>query len=208
MAINSFAHKDHPNEAVLRPSSLAHVVLRSPRFKQMVDFYIKLLGARIAYGSENGAFLQYDHEHHRIAIFNMPFLGEKESLRAGVDHIAFSYDTLDHLFAAYKARKAIGVSPYWSVNHGMTTSMYYTDPDGNIVEFQVDTFATAEEAHDYMQTPSFLANPIGVDYDPDEAIARLEAGESELEILRRPASGPRGPETVPTPPAPSPLVKT
>ena len=27
-----------------------------------------------------------------------------------------------------------------------------------------------------MQTPSFLANPIGVDYDPDEAIARLEAG--------------------------------
>jgi len=58
-----------------------------------------------------------------------------------------------------------------------TSSFLQTDPDGNIIEFQVDTFKTAEEAHEYMQTQDILSNPIGVDYDPEEIIARRLAGE-------------------------------
>lgn len=86
----------------------------------------------------------------------------------------YRYDTVGQLIAAYNSRKAKGIHPYWSVNHGLTMSMYYvrrkndknkdrirpnvidtflslpisqTDPDGNVVEFQVDAFPTADEAH-------------------------------------------------------------
>jgi hypothetical protein len=37
------------------------------------------------------------------------------------------------------------IRPFYSINHGPTTSLYYTDPDGNRVELLVDNFATAGE---------------------------------------------------------------
>jgi hypothetical protein len=36
----------------------------------------------------------------------------------------------------------------------------------------------------------FAANPIGVKFDPDELIARFEAGEPEAELTRRPHIAP------------------
>ena len=62
--------------------------------------------------------------------------------------------------------------PYWPIRHGPTLSLYYKDPDGNRLEFQVDCFATAEEANAYMRGDSFAANPIGVEFDPEELVAQ------------------------------------
>jgi hypothetical protein len=39
-----------------------------------------------------------------------------------------------------------------------STRLYYQDPDGNRMEFQVDC-GTVEEANAYMQTDAFAANP-------------------------------------------------
>jgi hypothetical protein len=59
-----------------------------------------------------------------------------------------------------------GIRPFFCVNHGPTTSMYYRDPDGNRVELQIDNFATAEEGQAWMHSEAFDRNPIGVEYDP------------------------------------------
>ena len=32
------------------------------------------------------------------------------------------------------------------IQHGVTTSLYYEDPDGNFAEMQIDNFATPGEA--------------------------------------------------------------
>jgi len=64
-------------------------------------------------------------------------------------------------------------------------SMYYADPDGNQMELQVDACATAEEANAYMDSPHFAANPIGVEYDPDEILTRLRSGTPGSEVLPR-----------------------
>ena len=64
-------------------------------------------------------------------------------------------------------------------------SMYYADPDGNQMELQVDACATAEEANAYMEGPHFAANPIGVEYDPDEILARLRSGTPGSALLPR-----------------------
>ena len=109
-----------------------------------------------------------------------------------MDHIAFAFNTLDDLALAYRQRKALGITPSICLNHGPTTSMYYTDPDGNRIETQVDNFDTVEEASDFMAGPHFAENPIGQDFDPEELCARLERGEDHRVIKKRVETGPRG----------------
>jgi catechol-2,3-dioxygenase len=181
---------------VLPPTKLAHVVLRSNNVESMTDFYEKFLGARIAQKGPMGAFLTYDEEHHRIAIINMPHLGPKNGSSNGLEHIAFTYDSLRDLVTAYKQRLELGIKPIWTVNHGPTMSFYYQDPDGNKLEQQVDAM-TPKEADAFMVTPEFTANPLGVDVKPEDLIARLEAGDDEKVLLKRPDEGPRDLSTLP-----------
>ena len=70
--------------------------------------------------------------------------------------------------------------------------MYYTDPDGNQLETQVDNFATVQEATDYMGSKEFEQNPIGVDFDPEDLVRRVKGGEKWETLIKRGASGPRG----------------
>lgn len=63
--------------------------------------------------------------------------------------------------------------------------MYYRDPDGNEVELQVDNFDTADEAIEFMNSPKFEQNPIGVDYDPEVFVKRVRGGEDEKSIKKR-----------------------
>lgn len=62
---------------------------------------------------------------------------------------------------------------------------------------QVDNFDTNEETTEYLQSAGFIENPIGVDFDPEELVRRLQSGESHASIKKRPEIGPRGLDTVP-----------
>ncbi|KAH6697414.1 Glyoxalase/Bleomycin resistance protein/Dihydroxybiphenyl dioxygenase [Plectosphaerella plurivora] len=188
------------SNAVLSPSGLAHVVLRTSNFKPLVSFYKTFLGAYATYENDHLAFLTYDNEHHRIAIGNVPGTSDKVPTSAGLEHIAFQFDSLGDLLKAYQQRKARGILPIWSVNHGPTTSIYYQDPDGNQLETQVDNFDTVEAANAMMSSPEFAENPFGVDFDPEDVIRRLQEGESEASIKKRANIGPRGIESIPAPP--------
>ncbi|MEM8659732.1 MAG: VOC family protein, partial [Pseudomonadota bacterium] len=186
-------------EAAFRPIKLAHVVMRtSPgHYEGMIEFYRQLLGATIVHQAPIISFLTYDDEHHRVAISKFPLTFPKLKFLRGVDHVAFTFSKLEGLLEAYKRMQAYGIKPVWSVHHGGTISIYYEDVDGNLVETQVDVFDTIEKANAYIASESFVENPIGVDFDPDEWIARLAAGEPEEEVSRRIDSGPRKPSTVP-----------
>ena len=134
--------------------------------------------------------MTYDDEHHRFAFANLDVLqpggGEKDRRGAiGVDHVAYTYASVKDLLENYAQLKAQGIKPYWCIHHGITVSMYYADPDGNQMEFQVDCFDSNEEANAFMEGPHFAANPIGVEYDPDEWLARLRAGTPASEFLVR-----------------------
>ena len=174
------------------PSKLAHVVLRSSRYDEMVRFYQDLLCAHVTFGNEVLTFLTYDDEHHRIAILNFPDLAKQEAGVAGVHHIAFTYDRLADLIGNYERVKQIGIEPIWCTNHGPTTSLYYRDPDGNQLELQVENFASIEESTQFFFSPDFAENPIGVDFDPATLARRFHAGEPESAIKQRAHSGPRG----------------
>ncbi|KAF7557126.1 hypothetical protein G7Z17_g934 [Cylindrodendrum hubeiense] len=195
------AYKSATSDKVLSPIGLAHVVLRTANYKPMVAFYKAFLGAHATFENDQLTFLTYDEEHHRLAIGYIPGTSEKIPTSSGLEHIAFQFSTLGDLMQAYEQRKARGILPIWCVNHGPTTSIYYQDPDGNQLETQVDNFDTVEEASEFMTSPEYAENPLGADFDPTEMIAKLRNGEDERTIKKRANIGPRGFETIPTPPA-------
>jgi catechol-2,3-dioxygenase len=178
---------------VISPSKLAHIVLRTnaDNFKTMANFYKTFLGGEATYENEFLSFITYDDEHHRVAIAGVPGTGPKTFKTSGLEHIAFTFDTLDDLAKAYSQRKQHNIFPIWSVNHGPTTSIYYADPDGNQIETQVDNFDNVKDASTFMASSEFAENPIGVDFDPEDLIKRLHSGEDVAAIRKRPNIGPR-----------------
>jgi catechol-2,3-dioxygenase len=183
----------------IKPVKFVHVVYRTHRFDQMVQWYEKVFGAKVQYRNPALAFLTYDDEHHRFAFANLDILkpgsGEEKSKRGlvGVDHLAYTYASVSDLLENYAQLKAQGIEPYWCVHHGITVSMYYADPDGNQMEFQVDCFASNDEANAYMQGPHFAANPIGVEFDPEAWLAKLRAGAPASQFLPRRTDEPVSP---------------
>ncbi len=166
----------------IRPVKLAHVVLRTPRFAESVDWWTTVLGAEVRYQNDFLAFLTYDDEHHRLAIVSNPKLGPNDRSAAGLEHVAFTYADLDALLATYTRLGEAGIAPVAPIHHGMTLSLYYADPDGNQVELQVDVLSP-DEAEAFMAGDVFAANPIGVPFDPAELADRRRAGESVESLL-------------------------
>ena len=174
------------DRGVVKPRQLAHVVRRTSRFEELVRWYCTVLGAEVVHSGGMLAFLTYDEEHHRIAIAGIPGLPDQPPMAAGTDHIAFTYGDLGDLLHTFRRLKAAGIEPFWCINHGPTTSLYYKDPDGSRVELQVDNLPTAEAIEGWMRTGQFAANPIGVVFDPEELVARYEAGEPIETLTARP----------------------
>jgi catechol-2,3-dioxygenase len=182
----------------VHPSKFAHVVYRTRRFEEMLDWYRLVFNARVQFENPALAFLTYDDEHHRFAFANLDLLqpgggDADERGMIGVDHVAYTYASLADLLDNYRFLRDRGVRPYWCVHHGLSVSMYYADPDGNQTEFQVDVFETGEEAADYLRGPITEANPVGVEYDPEDWLTRIDAGTPIAELLKRKVHEPISP---------------
>ena len=174
------------DQSPARPSKLAHVVLKTRRYKEVVDWYVMVLGAKIVHANRTATFMTYDDEHHRLAVLNTPALLPNLRGAAGVDHIAFTYASVDGLLSTYERLKTQGVLPAWSVNHGATLSLYYLDPDANAIELQVDVFESIEATSAFLADGRFAINPIGIDVDPEDLLTRWKLGASHEALTRWP----------------------
>jgi catechol-2,3-dioxygenase len=182
----------------IRPQKLAHIVYRTYRFEKMLAWYQLVFDAEVQMQNPALALLSFDDEHHRFALADLAVLqpdgpGSEAPGMTGVDHIAYTYASLDDLFDNYQQLKAEGVEPYWCVHHGLTVSMYYADPDGNQMEFQVDVFDSNAEAVAFMRGPKMAENPVGVEYDPEDWLAQKSAGKPLSEFLVRKVDEPVSP---------------
>jgi catechol-2,3-dioxygenase len=170
-------------ETAAIPSYMAHFVIRTKNVRALVDWYKIVFRAKSVFDNGQLAFLYFDNEHHRIAIGEVPGLEPPNPRAAGFDHIAFSYRSMEELLATYVRLKAAGIEPYYKIDHGPTTSLYYKDPDGNQIELQVDNFPTQAGAHEYFRSRAFAENPLGVEVDPDALVERWRAGEPPQTLL-------------------------
>ena len=175
-----------PVSRPISPAKFAHIVLRTGQFDKMAAWYQTVLAARIVFRDEHLCFLSYDDEHHRVALINIPGMPVRDPDATGTDHVAYTYNDLGELLATYQRLKIAGILPHWPFNHGVTTSMYYRDPDNNRVELQIDNFATPEQLQAYFQSAAFAENPVGVTYNPEQLIRDCEAGVPMADLLRIP----------------------
>jgi hypothetical protein len=61
------------------------------------------------------------------------------------------------------------------------------------MEFQVDAFDSSEACNAYIAGPPFEANPVGVEFDPEEWLAAVADGASLDEFRNRKADEPVSP---------------
>jgi catechol-2,3-dioxygenase len=171
----------------ISPAKFAHVVRRTTpeRYKQVVDWYLTVLGGRIVHGDDFGTFMTYDDEHHRVAIVAIPGLPDAPPLAVGTDHIAYTYGGIEDLMSTYERLKDEGIEPVWCINHGTTLSLYYADPDGSRIELQIDIFEGVTAAKQWMAQSDFAENPVGIVFDPDEMLAKFKAGTPFEELVAR-----------------------
>ena len=181
----------HPRGKVapraVSPALFAHFVVRTSNFAAMREWYQTVLNARIVHDDGRLCFMTYDDEHHRLALVNVPGLKRPAEDAWGLNHLAYSYNSLGDLLSTYVRLRERGIVPFRPINHGPTVSMYYHDPDGNGIELQVDTFPTKREAQEWFGREAFRENPIGVLFDPEELVRAFEAGVPEEELLTRPS---------------------
>lgn len=168
---------------------LAHIVLQTAQIDAMERWWCAAVGMHRVAGNDMLRFFTNDHEHHRLALVQNASATPKDRKAAGLNHVAFTIGSLTALLERYDSLASQEIKPFWVVNHGMTISAYYSDPDGNGVELQVDNFDSVDQANDYIASGAFRENPIGVPWDPDDLLSRLRDGatEGDLMALVRPA---------------------
>ena len=177
-----------------------HVNLKTTRLQEMIDFYCTLVGAEVTFQDQIGAWLTNDCANHRIALLAFPNFVEdpEKETRTGMHHSAFEYSSFDQLNASYLRLAEAGITPALCLDHGMTLSYYYADPDGNHVELQVDCFGDWSRSKEWMRTSDeFKANPLGQFVDPERVAADHASGISFDEIHAKAMAGGYAPAHAP-----------
>jgi catechol-2,3-dioxygenase len=175
-----------------------HINLKTTRLRELIDWYGEVAGMRPNFRSEVIAFLTNDAANHRLALLAVPGLRDDPDKVAhtGMHHSAFEFDTLEQLLIRYETLKTKGIVPHACLDHGLTTSFYYEDPDGNSVELQADNFGDWAASTEWVRNaPEFVANPIGVYVDPDLMLGAHREGSSADELHRRGYAGEFAPAT-------------
>ena len=162
----------------------------------MLEWYGKVLGTTVNKrvpalpGSpfKTVAFASNDEVNHRLSFFETPGLvtdAEKDG-HARVQHMAFTYETLDDLLGTYARLKNLGIPLLWAADQFIQTALYYEDPDGNIIELNVNNFSNDWTVTEQLKN---LPSRLHVNVDPEKMIAARKAGASAWELHERALAG-------------------
>ncbi|WP_405009492.1 VOC family protein [Kitasatospora sp. NBC_01539] len=164
----------------------AHVVFQTAQPQEMRDWYCTVLDGHVVYRDDALSFITFDEEHHRVALIHPPVpLKRRTPDTAAMHHVAYTFDSIDDLLARYVLLRDRGVLPTVCIAHGVTTSMYYRDPDGNMVEMQIDRFAEPDDATAYMKGPEYAADSVGPSFDPEALLDARSNGATAEQLSDR-----------------------
>lgn len=138
----------------MKVQSLGHVVLKVSDQDQSEKFYHNVLGLPIVarFESRRMSFFSLGN-HHDFAIAAIGNdASSPDEKGIGLQHVAFKIgNKVDELKTAKQELEAAGVE-VTPVDHGVTKSLYFHDPDGNRLEVYVDV------SDAWRQDPSAIAH--------------------------------------------------
>jgi catechol 2,3-dioxygenase len=176
---------------VIHPT-LHHVNLKTNRLDQMIEWYGQVVGTTVTHKFDGGAWLSNDAANHRIALLANPDWDDDpyKLQHTGLHHTAYEFPSMNDLLDTYVRLKDQGIEPHACLDHGMTMSFYYVDPDANSVELQCDEFGDWAASKEFMlSSPQFAENPIGITIDPSLVVKARDEGATAQELHRRAYTG-------------------
>jgi catechol 2,3-dioxygenase len=147
------------------PKEIGHVVLNVTDVERSTKFYRDVVGFQVSRfrPDGSGAFLTCGIVHHNLALFKAPANARpSEEGAIGLNHFAFKVENYQTLQEAHKRLIEANATIDHIVDHGMTRSVYFMDPDGIKMELFCDTFATEEEGLAYMKSTRGGAAPMDI----------------------------------------------
>ena len=147
------------------PRSIGHIVLNVTDVERSTWFYTDIVGFDLARmrPDRSGAFLTCGVVHHNLALFKAPSGAQPAKKgQIGLNHFAFQVDDYKALQAAYERLKSANAVIDHIVDHGMTRSVYFLDPDGLMMELYCNTFDTEEEGLAFMKATPGQATPMDI----------------------------------------------
>ena len=120
---------------------IGHVHLKVADLQRALHFYSGVLGLEVTQRYGDGAvFLSAGGYHHHIALNTWESLGGSPPPpgTTGLYHTAILYPTRAALADALRRVLAAKISLQGAADHGVSESIYLTDPDNNGVELYCD----------------------------------------------------------------------
>jgi catechol 2,3-dioxygenase-like lactoylglutathione lyase family enzyme len=121
-----------------------HLAFITSDMVKTIRFYRDLLNLKLSAGIGHDGyrhyFFQFPDGVTHVAFFeydgaramNRKFPGDRTELPLGFDHVSFTVDSKQALFALKDRLEAAGIEVEGAVDHGIFWSIYFYDPDNNI----------------------------------------------------------------------------
>lgn len=161
---------------MIKAERIGHVVLKVRDLQRSRKFYTEVLGMEVMNEISQPPILflaNNRRDHHEVGLLEVGL--QAEGPRAndiGMLHVAFRLLNEADLIAAYREFKEKDVPISFTVNHGITKSIYFRDPDGHELEVYCDN--TPEE---YAKLPNSYMGMDKLDFaQNDPGLADVMAG--------------------------------
>ena len=121
-------------------AAINHLAFITPDLPKTIRFYRDLLGMQLFAGVGHDGYRHYffrfgDNqvaffEYAGASVMEQKFPGVRTDKPLGFDHVSFTVDSVEELFAYKDKLEAAGVHVHGAVDHGFIWSIYFYDPNG------------------------------------------------------------------------------